>query len=70
MCESRRLYLRAGRWTEPAPRWCPNGHRLGPRGVLVGAMPCRRIGGHHRTHTCLACGAVIYSPPMHNDCEH
>ncbi|MFD3427251.1 hypothetical protein [Nocardia fluminea] len=50
MCESIRLYLRNGRWTEPAPRYCPNGHRLGPGQVLVGAVPCLRSGGHHRTH--------------------
>lgn len=70
MCESIRPYLRAGVWTEPSPRFCPNGHRLGAGRALVVAMPCRRIGGHHRVHTCLACGAVTYSPPAHNDCEH
>ncbi|KQY30535.1 hypothetical protein [Nocardia salmonicida] len=70
MCESIRLYLRNGRWTEPAPRYCPNGHRLGPGQVLIGAVPCIRIGGHHRTHTCRACLTTTYTPPLHADCDH
>ncbi|WP_067456645.1 hypothetical protein [Nocardia alba] len=70
MCDSIRLYLRNGRWTEPAPRFRPNGHRLGAGRSLVSVLPCRRIGGHHRTHTCLACAAITYCPPIHADCEH
>ncbi|MFC9964320.1 hypothetical protein ACFVH4_08745 [Nocardia ignorata] len=70
VCESARPYLRLGIWTEPSPRFCPNGHRLGAGRAVVAAMPCRRVGGHHRAHTCLACGATVYSPPVHNDCEH
>jgi hypothetical protein len=60
------------------PGWCPHGHWLGPKRVLVGWMPCdcrraleagtvgRAMG--HTSHRCLACqdqgrDTVHYDPP-------
>ncbi|MEU4599923.1 hypothetical protein [Nocardia sp. NPDC023988] len=67
MYESIRPYLRAERGTDASPQFCPGGHRLGPGRVVVGAIPCLRIGGYRRTHRCLACGAVIYNPTASTD---
>ena len=55
------------------PSTCPYGHRLGPRRMLVGWMPCvcaeaiARFGGH-TTVQCDACQeagvrCVLYDPP-------
>jgi hypothetical protein len=37
------VQTRDGRWIELAPTHCPEGHRLGPKRVLVGYAAC---GGH------------------------
>lgn len=42
-----------GRWAEPTPRTCANGHRLVAGTVLVGWDGHKR-----RTWTCLTCQAV------------
>ncbi|MBF6584455.1 hypothetical protein IU414_06735 [Nocardia farcinica] len=58
-----------GRWIEPSPVRCPNGHRFQPGTFTVGWAPCKtstRIG--HRTHTC-ECGGVVYTPPLDDDCR-
>lgn len=69
--EPGRLYrVREGVWVEPSPRACPNGHLFGPRRGLVGTVACPRIGGFHRTHTCRACGAIVYTPPQVAECSH
>ncbi|WP_157183974.1 hypothetical protein [Nocardia takedensis] len=66
-----RLYqVRGGGWVEPAPRACPNGHKFGPGTCLVGSLACTKVGGSHRTHICVACDAVIYTPPARPDCDH
>src|SRR5688500_11423712 len=39
------------------------GHRLGAGRTLVGHQPCDCVGGH-TTWTCLACGGVVYAPPL------
>ncbi|MFD4442550.1 hypothetical protein ACFWPK_22545 [Nocardia sp. NPDC058519] len=66
-----RLYqVRHGYWVEPEPVACPNGHRLGPGRVLVGSLACPAAGGHHRTHCCRTCGAVIMWPPPTERCAH
>ncbi|MBH0780338.1 hypothetical protein [Nocardia bovistercoris] len=70
-----RLYqVRGGGWVWPSPRACRNGHPLGANRVLVGAHPCMHLRdqygrAHHRTHECVACGAVIYTP-VTPDCDH
>lgn len=55
---------------ERAPTRCPNGHRLGPRRVVVGWTPCtcatalRPSGATgHRTYLCIVCDAEILIPP-------
>lgn len=63
-------YLRrvdeAGRVELVAPKWCTNGHRLGPNRVLVGYIRCgcekTRTGGHI-TWSCRVrgCGDILYS---------
>jgi len=55
------------RMTRP-PQSCPHGHRLRPGAMLVGHQPCSCPGGH-TTWTCLACGAVVYAPPLRLDCR-
>lgn len=56
------LYRVGDRWVEPAPSYCPRGHRLGPGRVLVGSQVCDAEHGHHRTHSCVACGATVFTP--------
>jgi hypothetical protein len=58
-----------GRWRESAPKHCPNGHRLVGGAVLVGSTVCRCSVHHHRTHRCLMCEAITYSPPRGDACE-
>ena len=69
-----RLYeARSRRWKEPVPVAYPNGHRLRSGRVLVGWVVCPQAGngtGGHRTHRCLECEAVVYTPPMDERCEH
>lgn len=50
---------------ERAPTRCPNGHRLGPRTVLVGWVPCDCTpgAGGHRVYTCRSCDVTIGRPP-------
>jgi hypothetical protein len=55
------------RMTRP-PQSCPRTHRLRPGAMLVGHQPCSCQGGH-TTWTCLACGAVVYGPPLTEDCQ-
>lgn len=54
-------------WTAAEdPPYCANGHRLGPRRVLVGFEPCTctpTVGGGHRLWHCRTCGAVACWPP-------
>jgi hypothetical protein len=49
---------------EVPPDFCPNGHRLGARQVVVGFLPCwcasPDVG--HRSYRCRECGAIIYVP--------
>ncbi len=55
-----------GSAVEPSPDYCPVGHRLGPRQVTVGWLPCSCAGGRgHRTWQCETCEAVLYDP-SHN----
>lgn len=68
--EPGRLYRTRRGWVEPEPWLCPNDHRLGPGRVLVGSMACPAVGGHHRTHCCRTCGAVIMWPPPIEACDH
>jgi hypothetical protein len=62
------LLERTGRWSEIVevgqPTLCPAGHRLGPRTVLVGFLPCfcRWPESGHRTFACRECGATLYQP--------
>jgi hypothetical protein len=57
-----------GRQTEVVevdqPERCPNGHRLGPRAVIVGYLPCICSWPErgHRTFACRECSAVVYLP--------
>ncbi len=55
---------------ERAPKFCPNGHRLGPKRVIVGWTACwcesslRPSGARgHRTYRCVECAAEILIPP-------
>jgi len=55
---------------ERPPKFCPNGHRLGPRRVVLGWTPCtcatalRPSGATgHRTYLCIVCDAQILIPP-------
>jgi hypothetical protein len=50
-----------GRLAEIPPSECPNGHRLGPRRVLVGWTPDieKGYGAGWRTFTCVECSSVI-----------
>jgi hypothetical protein len=68
--DSLRLYPVRDGFAEPSPARCRNGHRLGPRQVLVGSQACPNVGGFHRTHTCRTCEYVIYTPPKVPGCEH
>lgn len=63
------LYRIGDRWAEPAPKRCAAGHVLGPRQVLVGSQVCGAEHGHHRAHTCIQCGSVVYTPPMTAECS-
>jgi hypothetical protein len=51
------------------PQSCPRGHLLRPGAMLVGHQPCSTRRGGHTTWTCLACGAVVYGPPLRIDCR-
>jgi hypothetical protein len=68
MVANDRLIRTANGWAEPAPTHCPNGHDLGPGRVLVGSQVCSCEIHHHRTHTCIQCGSVVYTPPMTAQC--
>jgi len=60
-----------GYLVEVPPERCPAGHRLRPRGVLVGWSLCGCTRGHtgHRTYSCRflvdgsECGLVVEEPP-------
>lgn len=54
-----------GDWEENAPKRCPNGHKLGPRTVLV----CSCEVHHHPTHRCRECEAVTYTPTLGQTCQ-
>ena len=41
----------------------------GPGAMLVGHQPCSTCRGGHTTWTRLACGAVVYGPPLRVDCR-
>src|SRR6476619_2644131 len=56
-----------GSWMIRPPQRCPRGHRLGAGRTLVGHQPCD-CGGGHTTWTCLACGGVVYAPPLTAAC--
>src|SRR6202035_2811623 len=57
-----------GSWMVRPPQRCPRGHRLGAGRTLVGHQPCDCVGGH-TTWTCLACGGVVYAPPLTAACR-
>src|SRR5258705_7106097 len=57
-----------GSWMVRPPRRCPRGHRLDAGRTLVGHQPCDCVGGH-TTWTCLACGGVVYAPPLTAACR-
>jgi hypothetical protein len=56
---------RDGTVAEVAPTHCPNGHRFGPRRVLVNGLRCGCWLGHnhHRTYTCETCQVTMFFPP-------
>ena len=70
--ESDRLWLvRGGVWAEARPVECHEGHSLlGAGTVLVGSQACLAIDGCHRTHTCVECGDVVYTPMPTEACDH
>lgn len=71
--DPRYLYeTKPGRWEQPAPRECPNGHPLGPRQVIVGTQSCPAVpgSGQHLIHRCARCEDAIYTPPETPDCDH
>ena len=62
------VQTRDGRWVVEPPPHCPNGHRLGPKQVLVGHTACRGHGGGHLTWTCRACNQTMYGLPLGKHC--
>ena len=61
------IYVR-GKWITEPPTHCPNGHRLGPKQVLVGPTACRGHGGGHITSTCRTCDGTVYGLPLGGHC--
>lgn len=57
---------------ERFPRFCPDGHPLGPDTVLVGSYPCLCAGRPHRTWRCWACDSAqvdsvwVWPPCIHH----
>lgn len=63
------LHAITGGWAETPPTHCHNGHKFGPRRVLVGSYVCSCEIHHHRTHRCRACEDVVYTPPLGPGCQ-
>ncbi|MBF6213745.1 hypothetical protein IU487_22265 [Nocardia puris] len=65
-----RLYQsKGGRWEVPAPDRCPNGHSYGDGRCLVGTKACLAV-KMHRTYRCRTCDAIVYWPPVTEECAH
>jgi hypothetical protein len=59
------VFMGEGRWEEPAPVRCPNGHVLKQRQVTVGWEPCQGEGRTgHRTHQCDCDAKPVFTPPL------
>src|SRR6185312_5500329 len=66
-CMYRLRHTRRG-WEEDAPTHCPVGHPLGPNQALVGSRNCE-CGTPHRTHLCMRCERVVYTPALGKLCR-
>jgi hypothetical protein len=63
------LIRHRGKWITEPPTHYPNGHLLGPGGVLVGQVACLgHGGGGHTSWHCRTCDATVYGPPLNTHC--
>lgn len=66
------LAMHRGKWITLAPEYCPQGHRLGPKQVLVGHAACQgHGGGGHTLWHCVACPKdepPVYGPRLASHC--
>jgi hypothetical protein len=56
------------RRAQPAATAHGNANRVATQ-KFSGHQPCSTCRGGHTTRTCLACGAVVYGPPLAAECR-